>query len=381
MSGNTVLALALFAGSSSAAFTNVTHMATATIAFGSTASEDGVNSFFPGSNGGASGVFESFDGGANLSFDDSVGMTAEALILMTAASKGSTNDDTTVLASGLFGTAIKAPGGTAWVQANVPQGIVTQDAKYNAGSGLFSLTGTVPGHSDSCVLSSDGGATFTTVEVPGLLSAGSIRYGSYPTVDTFYVTAGFWGDETGSGSKAARDPKQLSARLSVGEDGALSTKPGDYNTTGAWAQVAKTSDGGATWAMVFEDLESGLYPNDISCWDATTCVFAMEGAGNLQPRIMTTTDGGGTWAAFVDSSGSSSLMTAQMTGPTEAFVAGGGDVGRVWHTTDLATWSASTTSVTDAASFVSLDVVAGSTVAYGTGVLRSQLCSVLKLDL
>ena len=58
MSGNTVLALALFAGSSSAAFTNVTHMATATIAFGSTASEDGVNSFFPGSNGGASGVFE-----------------------------------------------------------------------------------------------------------------------------------------------------------------------------------------------------------------------------------------------------------------------------------------------------------------------------------
>ena len=106
----------------------------------------------------------------------------------------------------------------------------------------------------------------------------------------------------------------------------------------------------------------------------------MEGAAAL-PRIYTTTDGGATWTFMTDTSGGSSLMIARMTGPTEAFAAGGGDVGRLWHTVDLVNWEASTTTVTEAASFVSLALAADNTVAYATGVLRSQLCSILKLDL
>jgi photosystem II stability/assembly factor-like uncharacterized protein len=99
------------------------------------------------------------------------------------------------------------------------------------------------------------------------------------------------------------------------------------------------------------------------------------------PRIYTTTDGGATWAFFEDTSGGNSLMVARMVGPLEAFAAGGGDVGRLWHTTDLVNWAASTTEVTECATFVSLALAEDNTVAYATGVLRSQLCSILKLEL
>lgn len=380
---STFLTLAVCADVTSAAFSNVTQLGVTTIAFGSAATGDGVNAFWPGSNGGSVGVYETFNSGATVSYDDTLGPTASALILMTAGAAGTSLDDAAVLVAGLGGAALSSSdseGGVSWVSTG-PKGLISQDAKYNPGSALFSLTGTVAGTGAVALLSSDRGASFTAHTVTGLFSDADIRYGSYPTADTFYVTAGFWG-ESSSGGGSTRDPRMLTHRLKVGASGALEAvhTPGDYNTTGAWAQVAKTTDGGVTWAIVFEDFESDLYPNDISCFDANTCTFVMEGAAAL-PRIYTTTDGGATWAFMTDTSGGSSLMIARMTGPTEAFVAGGGDVGRLLHTTDLVTWEASTTTVSEAATFVSLALAADNTVAYATGVLRSQLCSILKLDL
>ena len=202
----------------------------------------------------------------------------------------------------------------------------------------------------------------------------SARYGSFPTTNTFYVTAGMWGDS------ANKSPRQLTARLSVGADGRLVTSDlGDYPTTGYWAQVAKTTDAGATWSIVFEDFDSDLYPNDIHCYDASTCSFVMEGMG--APQVVTTTDGGATWSRFTDSRGSS-LMTVRMHGPSEVWAVGGGDKGRMWHTTDMVTWEAyeMDAKLTEPVALLSVAFNGDKTIAYGTGALRSQVCSIHKFE-
>ena len=95
---------------------------------------------------------------------------------------------------------------------------------------------------------------------------------------------------------------------------------------------------------------------------------------------MSTTDGGATWATFTDPSGAGmSLMAVRMTGPTEAWVAGGGDTGRVWHTTDLVNWEKYETASTDAIMLLSLAIGGDGKSAFATGFLRSQLCSVLTI--
>jgi hypothetical protein len=119
--------------------------------------------------------------------------------------------------------------------------------------------------------------------------------------------------------------------------------------------------------------------NDIHCSSENTCVFAMEGLG--APRIMSTMDGGATWTTFEDPSGGSSLMTARMTGATEAWVAGGGDVGRVWHSTDLVNWDAYETSSSDAVSIVAFAMGDNGKTAFATGVLKTQICSVLAIQI
>ena len=76
-----------------------------------------------------------------------------------------------------------------------------------------------------------------------------------------------------------------------------------------------------------------------------------------------------------------SLMAVRaVAGTSEAFVAGGGDVGRIWHSTDLESWDATETALTDAASFTSLALTRDSSTLFATGVLRSQLCSLLKIE-
>jgi hypothetical protein len=371
MSRAVILALCLGAASASSGFTNVTHLKTATIAFGASSSNDGVDAFFPASDGSSVGVYISNDGGDDLNYMDGVGATAEAAILMATAVRD-VDADMSVIVGGLFGAAISFDAGKDWQKLNIPE-IVTQDIKYESGSGLYSLTGASLGVSGA-MLSSNGGLNFTMVPVTGLYEP-YLRYGSYPTTKTFYVTAGIWGDSVSS----ENTKKHISARLSISNEGKLIRhEVSDTNSTGYWAQVAKSSDAGETWSIVFEDFESDRYPNDISCYDENTCVFVMEGMG--VPQILSTQDGGNTWTIFNDESGGVSLMAARMYGPTEAWVSGGGDVGRMWHTTDLKTWTAYTTDMNDAAEIMSFDFNADQTMAFATGVLRSQLCDMLKLD-
>ena len=112
--------------------------------------------------------------------------------------------------------------------------------------------------------------------------------------------------------------------------------------------MLKTTDGGENWSVVYSDLNAtGHYAQDISCYDASTCVFVMDGTNTPLPALIATTrDGGGSWSLFETPSPAgpgNSLYTMRMVGPTEAWVAGGDgtggrgnpEEGQMWYTTDL----------------------------------------------
>ena len=120
-----------------------------------------------------------------------------------------------------------------------------------------------------------------------------IRYFSAPSTNTLYATLGIW-DTSEAANPEARS-HAFSSHLTVDSSG-ISARSTD-NTTGAWAQVIKSTDGGETWSVVYSDVESGRYPNDIHCYDETRCATVLEATGTT-PLILTTTDGGETWTTF-----------------------------------------------------------------------------------
>ena len=154
---------------------------------------------------------------------------------------------------------------------------------------------------------------------------------------------------------------------------------GDDDGKGFWAQVLKTTDGGGSWSVVYEDIDNGYYPNDISCSSETQCTFVLEGVG--RPKIMTTSDGGATWEAFEDASGGSSLMPVRSTKDGDVWVAGGGDTGRFWHLAPEsgAAWESYEVPKNTAALVTSFSDFAKG-VVFGTAALASQLCSVFGVE-
>lgn len=70
-----------------------------------------------------------------------------------------------------------------------------------------------------------------------------------------------------------------------------------------------------------------------------------------------------------------------MLSATEIWAAGGGSTGYLWHSTDGGvTWDKFTTLMADALYVSSFVVKPDKTGMYAAGVLRSQLCSILKID-
>ena len=363
-------------------FTNVTKVETLAIAFG-TASSHSNEVFIPASTGASVGVLESFDSGKTYSLVNNVGADVNAMILMAAAADSA--EPPAVVVAGVFGAGISTDNGASFSPLSLGKVMISQDVKFeDRTSNLFGVAGLFNGMPGVSV-SNDHGSTFSLSTIPAdLFVAPDVRYASYPTATTWYVTAGMWNSSTMQNTASRKSSTRLSAHVSVGSDGAVyyakNTETEDASTEGWWGQVAKTNDAGQTWELVFDDQTSGLYANDIHCFGYSTCVFAMEGIGN--PKIMVTKDGGETWSSFEDPSGPGmSLLGVRMTGPTEAWVIGGGDVGRVWHSINLRTWDMYETTSQEAASLVSFAVSADGTSIFATGILRSQLCSVLTIKI
>ena len=133
-------------------------------------------------------------------------------------------------------------------------------------------------------------------------------------------------------------------------------------------EVAKTTDGGATWEILLRNdggAEGGanFTFDDIHCFDEETCIVAANGGcgpstqntcdgsqpQNMGGAVWVTVDGGAAWAETLrdDADSSFGFSNLRMVGAREAFAVGGGvTVTRssgvhLWHTvnvTDASAW-------------------------------------------
>jgi hypothetical protein len=159
---------------------------------------------------------------------------------------------------------------------------------------------------------------------PALYTA---RFADFPSADTWYVTYGKMPAPTPS---PASDNKTRDVRLTdmitihydeengnvryshrlrdwAGDTSSGDASSGDQSGAGSRAPtpapfegynsaIAKTTDKGATWKVVYQSNSSGYYMNDISCINTEHCVAVAE--GETGAIILTTRDGGSSWQKF-----------------------------------------------------------------------------------
>jgi len=271
--------------------------------------------------------------------------------------------DTNAVVNGLFGAQYSVDGKTFKpAKGGGGQG---QDVK-GMGKNSFGIAGAFGGDpAGGVAISTDGGASFTGHGVGAALDATHpVRYASYPTADTWFVSAGSWpsnSEHYGSDEKSLL-VKQLSELVQLRQcrvtgkqfykyidPAELREKFGTRlgNITSYNAAIAKTTDGGKTFTKVFQKDNACMYFNDISCSSADHCIAGAEGHNCATPgaHFYVTNDGGKTWNATGSDAGGGA-MGVKMVNEKEGWVAGGGAnkiglmEGRFFHTTDGgATWN------------------------------------------
>jgi hypothetical protein len=213
-------------------------------------------------------------------------------------------------------------------------GTPPQDAGVIPGSGQFALvSGKETRVGGNTIDVSDTGEKYTRIPIPDSVMNSTdflARYGSFPTKDVWYITAGTFGATPPRYSKHYTIDKKTTT-VSFDVD---SSNGSPYS-----AGIVKTTDGGSTWELVFKNDDTGdnIYPNGIDCISATNCVAVLEGES---ARIIVTRDGGRTWKETMhDDDPKSSLMAVSMISEKEVWVAGGHPStpnfeGRFWHSLD-----------------------------------------------
>ena len=131
------------------------------------------------------------------------------------------------------------------------------------------------------------------------------RYGAFPTPTTWYVSGGMWPSSAAAGYAAnlarGMPPSAASRSRPTGGERRVNRREGPLD--GYRALITKTTDGGKTWATVFNDTgfnsSFAFYFNQIACADEMTCWAAAECPGTECPDygafIYHTADGGATW--------------------------------------------------------------------------------------
>lgn len=188
--------------------------------------------------------------------------------------------------------------------------------------------------------SADNGETFT---ISSAVPDGSVRYGAFPTENTWFIASGMWGEDP---PKSKRE-HALSARVSrdlrtnehvyhfLDESAQKVKRPAaSSNSTGWFGSVSKTTDGGRTWTKVLGTnlAEDYLYFNAISCSSETNCVVVAEGDdavnGGYLAVAYATFDGGASWEQTFRTNQLVSLMGVKFVNKNEAWMLGTSKSGR-----------------------------------------------------
>ena len=234
------------------------------------------------------------------------------------------------------------------------------------------------------------GAEYTKIPIPDTAVNSSngflARYGAFPSEKTWYVTLGSFGGELqGKQQRLRHLNKHLYVEKNVSGDAIVQfSEHHPPTTTGGdnVAAIAKTTDGGSTWSLVYKNDQTtgtdNVYPNGIHCASTEHCVAVLEGDS---ARILVTRDGGKSWnETMKDMDPHSSLFAVRMLSEDEVWVAGGHPSGkfegRFWHSLDGGnTWKKTAFPGTY---IVSLDMQSASGVGYAVA-LTSQNPAGLKL--
>jgi len=207
----------------------------------------------------------------------------------------------------------------------------------------------------------DDGKTFVNYDC-GITTAYT-RYGHFPSPTTWFLAAGVWPSldawdndpEARVISQKIRIHKQFGVqfrhvweRENLNHATVYGSRRGRslLQTSGYVAAVARTTDGGKTWATVFSDM-GDYYFNDIDCPTTTDCWVVGESESdspNPGVRIIHTADGGATWdTQLYINDPTYSLIEIAMVNATEGWASGAiltrGINGQFFHTTDGKTWT------------------------------------------
>jgi photosystem II stability/assembly factor-like uncharacterized protein len=170
----------------------------------------------------------------------------------------------------------------------------SQDAEIVPG-GHFALIG----ESGKCngVATSEFGKIWKCTDIGVNASIFPVRYGSMPTKDTWYVTSGEWPDNsTDSNFRSISQKIRVNKRTGNLDFPQRIASAIDTNDDPPYtALISKTTDGGATWTVVFKNT-TDYYFNDIDCFSENHCVAVAEGDST---HIFMTMDGGKTWDEYV----------------------------------------------------------------------------------
>jgi hypothetical protein len=293
---------------------------------------DANNGFFPwGDSDGSVGMKITSDGGKTFK---SVPATKFSSLLMDATCAGKNG-----VVGGMMDTQWSKDG---WMTWNVSKGdkFITQNAatiKGKKDDQFFGLAGTDIKGLDGVAVSVDGAQNFKFYNITALKTIA--RYGSFPSRNVWYISAGMWADSDAEDPTVAH---KMSKYLHVHKNGKRSLKVGAQpqaptpGPTPGWiGQIVTTKDAGKTWTSSFVD-EGNLYFNDIDCGSETSCCASADGVAG---SYIYCTNDGNTWTQKLFNAGSAnSLMAMYALSPTE-YWAGGGELdskfmGAFLHSTD-----------------------------------------------
>lgn len=279
---------------------------------------DSNNGFFPfGDSDGTVGMKATNDGGKTWTTNSA---TKFSSLLMDGTCAGKNG-----VVGGLFDTQFSNNTWQSWYTPSSKDKFISQSAGTIFGKTddqFFGLAGSDLAGGNGIATSTDGGNTWGFHNVSVLVTLP--RYGSYPSRNVWYISAGMWPSNI---SSTDADEIALSSRLSVNKKtGKRSLKPltaaAGAQVDGWIGQIARTSDAGKTWTSLFVDT-GNLYFNQIDCGSETNCCASADGATGSY--IYCTTDGA-SWSQKVYVPGASeSMMSMTAVGPSE-FWAGGGNM-------------------------------------------------------